>query len=61
MKVKRTPWTKQQVDEFRDWHEARLQSCGYDGPVLLELRRAREKWISTVKTTSAPATDEESK
>jgi hypothetical protein len=37
------------VNEFTAWHEARLIECGYHGALLIELCRARERWLSGVK------------
>jgi hypothetical protein len=46
----RTPWTKEQVEEFRQWHSRRLQELDYPPEVVKELTRARESWLSKVKT-----------
>lgn len=45
MKPKRTPWTREQVDGFIDWHEKRLKELNYPPEVVKELRRARERWL----------------
>lgn len=49
MKVKRTPWTQIEVDDFIRWHEGRMAACGYGEDVLKELRKARTRWLGSVK------------
>jgi hypothetical protein len=41
--------TKQQIEEFREWHIQRLADLKYPPEIVLELNRAREKWISKVR------------
>lgn len=51
MASKRTLWTPEQRQEFREWHERRIRELGYPRAVLDELSSARESWIATVPTT----------
>lgn len=41
----RTKWTKDQIDDFRQWHEKRLVECEYPEAVSRQLRNDREKWL----------------
>lgn len=45
MSKQRTRWTQEQIDHFREWHEARMKELNYPEDVVKELRRAREKWL----------------
>jgi hypothetical protein len=44
-KNKRTPWTKEQVEEFVAWHDARLKELNYPPELVKELTDARERWL----------------
>lgn len=38
-------WTAQQIEEFRAWHEARLDQLGYPPAIRRKLAAARECWM----------------
>lgn len=46
--MKRTPWTPNEVGEFIETHEARMAELGYPHDLVLELRRARRRWLEGV-------------
>lgn len=41
-----------EIDSFIEWHEKRLDQCGYPTAVASELRRARDKWLASHKATA---------
>lgn len=41
--------TQEQLREFEAWHEDRLVELGYPPEILLELTKARLKWVSQVR------------
>lgn len=47
--------TRDEIGHLRAWHEYRLIELRYTQLVKIELRRARERWLSTVKPVSAGA------
>jgi hypothetical protein len=47
---KRTPWTEDQKDQFRDWHIGRMKELNYPPEIVRELQRSREKWLLSVRT-----------
>lgn len=49
MKVKRTRWTSEQVENFRQWHSALIKRLyDKDKDLIKELSRAREKFLAAV-------------
>lgn len=45
--MKRGRWTMEQIEDFRAWHEKKLEDMYADCPnVQKELRRDREKFLS---------------
>ncbi len=46
--------TRDEIGEFRAWHEYRLIELRYPQAIKIELRRARERWLAGVKPESSP-------
>lgn len=47
MKIPR--WTKEEVAEFIEWHEKRINELNYPDAIKNELRRNRDKWLPVPK------------
>ena len=43
----RTKWSDNERQEFTEWHEKIISQ--YSEEIQIELRRARQKWLSKVK------------
>ena len=44
-RLKRTPWSKEKIEEFRNWHNNRLAELNYPPELVKELSDARERWL----------------
>lgn len=45
-KVWRTPWTPQQVEAYREWHERRMAQLDYPREIQESLRQQREQYLN---------------
>lgn len=39
-------WSKEQIEDFRQWHERRLTECGYPPEMRDKLAKKREHWLT---------------
>ena len=44
-----TPWTRREVDEVIEQHEASMKEAKYPESIVTELRRSRGKFLARVK------------
>jgi hypothetical protein len=44
-RVERGTWTRVQIEDFRMWHEKRMQTLNYPNDLQNELRNSREVWM----------------
>ena len=45
--AKRTPWSQEELDKFREWHEMRMDLMNYSPEIRAELRKARDIFLPT--------------
>jgi hypothetical protein len=43
-------WPQEKIDDFRNWHTARLIELQYPPALVEELTNARERWLPAPET-----------
>ena len=46
--VKRSAWTREEIEAHRQWHISRLIELAYPPSIVKELSDARESWLSAI-------------
>lgn len=49
----RSTWSKEKLQDFREWHERRMAELNYPVEIVNQLTDARERWLP------APTPEEE--
>jgi hypothetical protein len=45
---KRSAWTREEIEDFRQWHKNLLLERGYPLEIVDELTEARDKWLASI-------------